>query len=197
VNTCQFASSYSDKYVVFGASHSAGINFPRMSYNPLTNNLQVCANNTMIAYANTAPNDWHQLSISADLNSAIGVVSAVNMSSNTMSWQNTWPTSIGRCYSGTMPTAGGLVFAAARGDSTRGGVGTLPVGAAPWGGTLYAFDAKTGSKLWSWQAPDYIQAPPITYSVNGKQYVAIYAMGPVPTSPNGTGKRDLLTVFSL
>jgi hypothetical protein len=33
--------------------------------------------------------------------------------------------------------------------------------------------------------------------VNGKQYVAIYAMGPVPTSPNSTGQRDLLTVFSL
>src|SRR5205814_618960 len=49
VATCQFASSYSDKYVVFGASHSAGINFPRMSFDPLTNNLQVCANNTMEA----------------------------------------------------------------------------------------------------------------------------------------------------
>jgi glucose dehydrogenase len=62
-----------------------------------------------------------------------------------------------------------------------------------------ALDAKTGKVLWQWQAPSYLNAPAITYSVNGKQYVAIYAMGHTPTSPQvaETKGRDLLTVFSL
>jgi quinohemoprotein ethanol dehydrogenase len=125
------------------------------------------------------------------------VVSAINMSNNTMSWQTTWPTTLGRRYSRTLPTAGGLMFTAARGDTTRGAVASLGTDAAPYGGTLYALDAKTGKALWSWRAPDYIVAPPMTYSVNGKQYVAIHAMGPAPTSARANGQRDLLTVFSL
>ena len=121
------------------------------------------------------------------------------MSTNKMDWQVEWDNTKGQCRSGAVPTAGGLVFAASQGDGQRGNVGLLPVGAAPWGGILYALDARTGKTLWSWQAPDYIQGPPITYSVNGKQYVAIYAMGHLPTSPQvgDTKGRDLLTVFSL
>lgn len=58
--------------------------------------------------------------------------------------------------SGTLTTAGSLVFAAAA------------------GGTLYAYDAATGEKLW--EAPIAVgPATPITYRVNGKQFVTILA----------------------
>jgi alcohol dehydrogenase (cytochrome c) len=57
--------------------------------------------------------------------------------------------------SGVLATAGNLVF-----------MGHID-------GTLTAHDAKTLQEVWSYSAGSGINAPPITYSVNGKQYVAV------------------------
>ncbi len=58
---------------------------------------------------------------------------------------------------GVLATAGGLVFqGTARGE-------------------LAAYAADTGRKLWSYQTGIGIMAPPVTYSVGGKQYVAVMA----------------------
>jgi alcohol dehydrogenase (cytochrome c) len=40
-------------------------------------------------------------------------------------------------------------------------------------GTLTAHDAKTLKEVWSYSVGSGINAPPISYSVNGKQYVAV------------------------
>ncbi|WP_084705045.1 PQQ-dependent dehydrogenase, methanol/ethanol family [Beijerinckia mobilis] len=40
-------------------------------------------------------------------------------------------------------------------------------------GEFHAYDAKTGQDLYHFQAQSGIIAPPVTYSVNGKQYVAV------------------------
>src|SRR5699024_3665414 len=56
---------------------------------------------------------------------------------------------------GTMATAGNLVFA---GTST---------------GHLMAFNAKTGKVLWEYNVGEGAVAGPVTYSVDGKQYVSI------------------------
>jgi alcohol dehydrogenase (cytochrome c) len=58
-------------------------------------------------------------------------------------------------YSGVLATAGNIVF-----------TGHLD-------GTFAAYDAKTLQELWSHNVGAGINAPPITYSVNGKQYVAV------------------------
>jgi alcohol dehydrogenase (cytochrome c) len=58
-------------------------------------------------------------------------------------------------YSGVVSTAGGLVFTA-----------TLD-------GTITAHDDQTLKELWSFNVGSGISAPPMTYAVNGKQYVAI------------------------
>jgi alcohol dehydrogenase (cytochrome c) len=42
-------------------------------------------------------------------------------------------------------------------------------------GTFSAHDAKTLQEVWSINIGTGINAPPITYSVNGKQYVAVLA----------------------
>jgi len=60
---------------------------------------------------------------------------------------------------GLLATAGGLVFT---GDSE---------------GYLIALDARTGKVLWHFQAGAEIKAPPISYSLRGKQYIAIVAGG--------------------
>jgi PQQ-dependent dehydrogenase (methanol/ethanol family) len=65
---------------------------------------------------------------------------------------------------GTLSTAGGLTF---------------------WGdlhGEFHAYDAKNGSELWHVQLGSGIGAGPITYSVNGKQYVAV-VVGRTETIP--------------
>ena len=58
-------------------------------------------------------------------------------------------------YSGALATAGNLVF----------------IGHAD--GTLTAHDAKTLKEVWSFSVGSGINAPPISYSVNGKQYIAV------------------------
>jgi glucose dehydrogenase len=202
VGTCPYAHPYSDKYVAWGSSNYGNINFPRSSYDPLTKNLYICAMNNTQAVANISPTDWHFQQISTGAGPTAGqsgTVTALNMETNTVTWQNVYQANRdGTCYSGVASTAGGLVFVASKGDNSRGVVNTLPKEAAPYGGYLYAYDARTGKTLWSYQAPDLVMSPPITYMAGGKQYVAWYLMGPVPTSPRADGKgRDLLTVFSL
>jgi len=56
---------------------------------------------------------------------------------------------------GTLSTAGNLVF---EGDVE---------------GHLNAFDARSGTKLWSYNVGVGVTAPPITYSLDGRQYVSV------------------------
>jgi len=195
VLSCTFATPYSNEFIVSGGiTHAAGINYPPKSYDPLTGDMYVCANDGIVAEANISPESTALTNTEGTLG---GVVAAVNMSTNKLMWSVQWPNDAGSiCDTGAVSTAGGLVFTASEGNTTV----TPAVETSsdpPWGGVVYALSATTGATLWSWQAPEYINDPPITYSVNGKQYVAIYVKGNLPSSPTGTGHRDLLTVFSL
>jgi len=58
-------------------------------------------------------------------------------------------------YSGTLATAGGLVFIALM------------------DGTVAAYDATTLDELWTFNVGSGFSAPPMTFEVNGKQYIAI------------------------
>jgi PQQ-dependent dehydrogenase (methanol/ethanol family) len=62
-------------------------------------------------------------------------------------------------YSGVLSTAGGLVF---YGET---------------GGGFAAVDAKTGKGLWHFETGQEWRASPMTYSINGRQYVAIASGG--------------------
>jgi alcohol dehydrogenase (cytochrome c) len=59
--------------------------------------------------------------------------------------------------SGVLSTASGLVFAGGR------------------EGYFYALDASTGAVLWKAMTGGQVAAGPVTYAVNGKQYVSIPA----------------------
>jgi alcohol dehydrogenase (cytochrome c) len=89
-------------------------------------------------------------------------------------------------YGGVLATAGNLVF-----------IGQVD-------GTLYAYDARTLKEVWSFNAGTGINAPPITYSVNGKQYIAVLvgskqAAAVMQDSPElkNTSTASMLYVFSL
>jgi alcohol dehydrogenase (cytochrome c) len=66
-------------------------------------------------------------------------------------------------YSGALATAGGVVFVALM------------------DGTIAAYDDTTLDELWKINVGSGFGAPPMTFEVNGKQYLAI-ASGPSPTS---------------
>ena len=61
-------------------------------------------------------------------------------------------------------------------------------------GQFTALDAKNGKPLWHYNTGDLITASPITYSVDGKQYVAIasntniFAFGLPDAVPAGKAK---------
>jgi alcohol dehydrogenase (cytochrome c) len=61
----------------------------------------------------------------------------------------------GDSWAGTMTTAGGLVFF---GDDS---------------GSFEAVDARTGAPLWHFNTGQHLRASPMSYAVNGTQYVAI------------------------
>ena len=85
-----------------------------------------------------------------------GRLAAVNIDTGKMEWKfDTEQPLIG----GVLATAGDLVF---------NGEGN---------GLFRAFHAKTGKKLWEYQAGAGVNAPAVSYSVNGKQYIAVAAGG--------------------
>jgi mono/diheme cytochrome c family protein len=84
-----------------------------------------------------------------------------------------------------LSTAGGLVF---QGNSD---------------GDLVAYDDATGERLWSSHVQTGILAPPVTYSINGEQHVAVTAgwgavtalfLGPI-VNPDGT-KRNVSRILA-
>src|SRR5436190_1827467 len=85
-----------------------------------------------------------------------GRLSAVNIDTGKVAWKyDTEQPLIG----GALATAGGVVFF---------GEGN---------GLFKALDATTGNLLWQYQAGAGVNAPPVSYMVRGKQYVAVAAGG--------------------
>jgi alcohol dehydrogenase (cytochrome c) len=84
------------------------------------------------------------------------ILLAYDLDTESLAWK--YP-QVGHAHSsgGTMTTAGGLVFV---GDDAN---------------ALEAVDAQTGKPLWHFNTGQEISASPMTYSVAGKQYVAIAA----------------------
>jgi quinohemoprotein ethanol dehydrogenase len=84
------------------------------------------------------------------------------------------------CYSGSANTAGGVTFVGhfGSGDGSKGD------------GYLEAVDTKTGKSLWTSAPMPYpVAAAPITYTVNGKQYVTVEV--------GGAGHNDVTRPFGL
>ena len=85
-----------------------------------------------------------------------GNITAVDYNSGKIRWQvKTAQPMIG----GVLATAGGLVFT---------GEGN---------GAFNAYDAETGSVLWTFHAGAGVNAPPASYTVDGKQYIVVAAGG--------------------
>lgn len=110
---------------------------------------------------NPPPADWQpgESAINASLTALserfdrLGALTAIDASSGEVVWE--YPVEGYAQRSGVAATAGGLVFMGTADRSFR------------------AFDSATGEQLWEQRLPAYIAGNPITYAVDGRQYVAI------------------------
>ena len=112
-----------------------------------------------------------------------GTVTAVDLFAGKRVWETPLGTFIPGKNTGTinlggpMASAGGLVFTSAAMDDF-----------------LRAFDSETGKELWSFELPAGGQATPMTYFINGKQYLVICAGG---HGKLGTKQGDSVMAFTL
>ena len=87
-------------------------------------------------------------------NGYLGEFRAMDIRSGAATWKVRAPSPMNTA---ALTTAGGLVFG---GD---------------WDRNVYAYDARSGAVLWKSRLPTSAQGYPITYAVNGRQYVAVPA----------------------
>ena len=200
VLACPYTPTNSTHFVVWGPYFAfGGTDYPPMSYSPQTNDLYVCANVTFQSTENVSDTDQsHKYETGGGwtTNGLSGTVSALNVSTNKLDWQKKYDASNnGACYSGVLSTAAGLVFVSSRGQTSG-----VP---KKFGGTFYAYDAKTGKQLFKYQNSSLIMAPAITYSIKGKQYIAVDMTAGTSTvqlpgfGALTTSTKDRLTVFAL
>jgi alcohol dehydrogenase (cytochrome c) len=81
-------------------------------------------------------------------------VRALNIETGDMVWEKLLVGPQETNYTGVLATAGGLVF---HGET---------------GGDFAAVDAKTGKTLWTFRSNDSWRASPMTYMLDGRQYIA-------------------------
>ncbi len=102
-----------------------------------------------------------------------GLLSAIDLSSGKLSWQQKVEQPM---VGGVLATAGGLIFT---------GEGN---------GQFDAFDAKSGKLLWHNKNDAGVNAPPISYQIDGVQYIAVAAGG---NSIFGYKQGDSVVVYKL
>jgi len=81
-----------------------------------------------------------------------GAVRAIDIKTGRKAWDFQLPTP---SWAGVLSTAGGLVFSGSN------------------EGNFYALDATSGKPLWQFQTGGAIRSGPMSYLVDGKQYVAV------------------------
>jgi quinohemoprotein ethanol dehydrogenase len=158
-----------------------GANWPPSSYDAATGYLYVCATDRIWSYlsqevtAERPPEGASYIAggIGGFHLHSLGVFAALDMHTNMLVWQQHWARP---CYSGSLATAGGLVFVG-RSD-----------------GRLTALDSGNGKLLWEFQTGAGMNAPVTTFERSGKQYVVALSAGNLfAGSPRG----DSLWLFAL
>jgi quinohemoprotein ethanol dehydrogenase len=180
VNQGRIFTPYWSGGVVAKPSVIGGANWPPSSYDPATNYYYVCATDAMTAFQASEETQQSpqpgQVYVGGDLGLPLpttGIFAALDTKTNRLVWQQRWKDA---CYSGSVATAGGLVFTG-RSD-----------------GRLTALDSSNGRRLWEFQTGAGVNAPPAVFEFEGQQYVAVFSGGSLfASAPRG----DSLFLFSL
>lgn len=144
-------------------SPQGGANWPPSAYNPDTEYFYVLGNDNYFSFTRNedqefSEGDAYLGSVFAPVLEAPqrGTVTAIDVKTNKIAWQVDWDAI---AYSGVLTTKGNLVF-----------VGHND-------GRIIAYDAKTGDQVWEFMTDAGANAPPITYEVDGVQYISILSAG--------------------
>jgi alcohol dehydrogenase (cytochrome c) len=158
-----------------------GANWPPSSYDPKRRLLFVCASDVPGNYTSgeraletPADGEHYEGSVVgfAPL-PRMGIFAALDVTTNRLAWRYRWHD---QCYSGSVATAGGLVFVG-RND-----------------GRLTALDADTGRTIWAFQTGAGVNAPASVFEHEGREYVAVLSAGNVLV---GTPHGDSVWLFAL
>jgi alcohol dehydrogenase (cytochrome c) len=159
-----------------------GASWPPSAYDPVQQRLFVCASSVVNGYTGggepkfAAPPAGGAYLGGATTFTRIartGIIAALDVTTNKLAWRYQWPE---QCYSGTLATAGGLLFVG-RND-----------------GRLTALDSATGSQLWEFQTGAGMHAPASTFEHQGKQYVLAFSAG---SALLGSARGDSVWLFGL
>jgi alcohol dehydrogenase (cytochrome c) len=159
-----------------------GASWPPSSYDPVQQRLFVCASSVINGFTGGGdPKFAAPTSGAAYLGGATtftraartGIIAALDVTTNKLAWRYQWPE---QCYSGTLATAGGLLFVG-RND-----------------GRLTALDSSTGKQLWEFQTGAGMHAPTSTFEHRGKQYVLAFSGG---SALIGSARGDSVWLFAL
>ena len=176
-----FTPYWQDEIVIAKPSIGGGANWPPSSLDPETAYLYVCAQDGIGAFRSEEISD--ERPVEGEMYAAgmfgrapmpeLGIFAAVDMHTNTLVWRQHWPDP---CYSGSVTTAGGLVFVG-RSD-----------------GRLTALDSASGERLWAFQTGAGMNAPVSVFAHGGREYVVAYSAGNLFA---GSPKGDSVWLFSL
>ncbi len=160
---------------------AGGANWAPSAYDPSRQVMYICASeSSVVLYMEDTdlPEEhsgktWTGGNFGGSSRPTVGIVAAVDMTTNTLVWQYRWQEP---CYSGFLATAGDLLFVG-RND-----------------GRMTALDIDTGLQLWEFQTGAGANAPAISFEKDGKQYIASYSGGNLF---QGSARGDSLWLFSL
>ena len=181
VNEGRIFTPFWTEPIVAKPGQGGGANWPASSYDPRTGYLYVCASDRTGIFMggdrdfDVAPDGDPYIggAFGTVPFGVTGIFAALDMHTNRLIWQQEWPE---RCYSGSVATAGGLVFVG-RSD-----------------GRLTALDSSTGALLWAFQTGAGVNATVSVFEQAEKQYVVVLSAGNLFA---GSRHGDSMWLFSL
>jgi glucose dehydrogenase len=142
---------------------NGGSEWSPVAYSPDTQMVYVSAlHQPMLYTTHPAPHEKGRMWLGSAFSSMPteeqwGLFSAIDVNTGKIAWQKKLPDPL---IGGALATAGGVVFTG--GDST---------------GNFYAFDAKMGKELWRFQCGAGVNAAPMSFEVDGEQFIAVAVGG--------------------
>jgi alcohol dehydrogenase (cytochrome c) len=141
-----------------------GKNWPPIAFSPQTRMIYIPANENLCHVIEGEPikysagkgyvgADFRSLAVSPDADH-VGEVQAWNVDTGKKVWTHNYAKSPN--WGSMLVTAGGVVFSGGTNDRH-----------------MHAFDASTGKLLWEYPTNSGILAPPTSFSIDGKQYIAV------------------------
>jgi alcohol dehydrogenase (cytochrome c) len=142
--------------IPFCPSIWGGKNWPPVAFSPKTRLIYIPANENLCSTVNGAKEvkGGRSTLILAPGADHIGEVQAWNVDTNTRAWTHKYASSPN--WGAMLATGGGLVFTGGTNDRK-----------------FHAFDASSGKLLWEYPTSSGILAPPVSYMLDGKQYIAV------------------------